>query len=147
VDDELMQQILTRLGGGQPEGSTDPLMTALLGSLAGRRTERADDQDDDRVRAELARARRANARLKEAVRTGDSMALYISDVFGCCQVCWGLNRLCATCRGEGGPGYRHPDAERLLEWVVPALRRIDLDVVPAKTPPVGDTTMDGRSDT
>ena len=59
MDEALMQQVLNQLGGGgQQEGTVDPLMTALLGSLAQRQAER-DDDEEDRSGAELARARRA----------------------------------------------------------------------------------------
>ena len=148
MDEALRQMVLDQLavGGDAP---TDPLLGALLGALTQQQAERADEGDDDRLRAELARARRAIARLKENVRAGDTMALFVSEVFGCCPICWGLNRLCATCRGEGGPGYREADVERLLDWVSPALARAGLEVGQisgTEAPRTRDTTVNERSD-
>ena len=149
MDDALRQMVLDQLGGAG-DTPADPLLGALLGALAQQQAERREDEgDDDRLRAELARARRAIARLKENVRAGDTMALFISEVFGCCPICWGLNRLCATCRGEGGPGYREADVERLLDWVSPALARAGFEVVrvaATEAPRTRGTTVNERSD-
>jgi hypothetical protein len=149
MDEAVMQMVLNQLGsaGGEtpPETTTDPLMSALLGSLAQRQSER-ESEDDDELRRELARARRTIARLNASIRAADTMALYISELFGCCSTCWGLNRVCPTCRGAGGPGYREADAERLLEWVQPALARHGLQVLTTEAPPSSGHSETGGGD-
>jgi hypothetical protein len=136
MDEALLQTMMNQLAAPSGEAANgaggDPLLGAVLASLQQRHDE--DDEDDTkRLRAELARSRRAVDRLQQSVRAADTMALYISDVFGCCATCWGLNRLCPTCGGGGGPGYREADVERLVEWVAPALARHGLTVADARS--------------
>lgn len=72
------------------------------------------------------------------------MALYIARAFGACSACWGLNRLCAECHGNGAPGYREPQLDVLLTWLNPALERLGLRVV-AATHAAHAAPLDGDS--
>ena len=113
--------------------STDPLMAALFSSML-RKPEMTEEGDDAKPEEglherELIRARRVIARLKDDLASADAMANHIAEIFGACEFCWGLNRLCPRCSGKGSPGFKDPKQEELLSWVEPALQRVGLRVV------------------
>jgi len=116
--------------------STDPLMAAVLSSMLMREPDRTEERDDaQQVRTgrerELIRARKIIAKLKDDLSSADAMANHIAEIFGACEFCWGLNRLCPRCGGNGSPGFKDPKQEELLGWVEPALEKLGLRVVKA----------------
>jgi hypothetical protein len=118
MDDAMRQALASRV--------SDPLMAALLNSMMDRQpvgTEQASEEE-----RQLAKARAVNRKLREDLDAAERMALYVARVFGACQSCWGLNRLCPQCRGDGGSGWAQPSESELLSWVEPALKRLGLRV-------------------
>ena len=121
--------------------SADPLMAALFGSMLMRKpaptefdgAEEGDDAARNRAlrERELVRARQIIVKLKDQLASADAMANHIAEIFGACEFCWGLNRVCPRCGGKGSPGFRDPKQEELLSWVEPALEKLGLRVIKA----------------
>ncbi len=108
---------------------SDPLTAALATSLfiqKSREKEVMEDHDYDRL---LVRARKVVRRLKEQIEAADVMLNHIGRVFGACPACWGTNKLCETCHGQGKPGNEEPDMEQLLAWTEPSLKRLGMKIV------------------
>jgi|SRR4029453_1584898 hypothetical protein len=113
---------------------SDPLIAALFSSMLTRKSESAevssDTQHDHSIcERELRRAKRTIAKLKDNLASADAMANHIADIFGACEFCWGLNKLCPRCGGRGWPGFTEPKQEELLGWIEPALRKLGLTVI------------------
>jgi len=47
-----------------------------------------------------------------------------ADLVGACPHCLGQVDECEHCHGEGGPGYRQPDAD-LMRWIRPAINYLE----------------------
>jgi hypothetical protein len=120
---------MSDLAGALAGRISDPIAAAVIGSFLARRSDDARETESDSSERELERARRTVRKLQEALSSADSMALYVATTFGACPACWGLNTFCPRCRGQGGPGSSNLDADGLLRWVEPALRRLGLEVV------------------
>src|SRR5262249_10113025 len=108
---------------------SDPLMAALLSSMLARKPENTEadfEAGDDHAQCqrELLRAKRSVAKLKNSLASADAMVTHIADMFGACEFCWGLNKLCPRCGGRGGPGFTNPKQEGLLGWGEPALQKL-----------------------
>jgi hypothetical protein len=48
----------------------------------------------------------------------------LAAALGACEVCWGDDPDCETCRGRGGPGSLLPDRALCERLVMPAVRRL-----------------------
>ena len=149
MDQAMMQLLAERIGltGEQSEAlrtgnaysllanpSADPLMAALVSSMLTRKPEAAEtdfgvDADHSACERELLRAKKIIASLKDNLASANAMANYIAEIFGACQFCWGLNKLCPRCDGKGRPGFTDPQQEDLLGWVEPALHKLGLTVI------------------
>jgi hypothetical protein len=109
--------------------SADPLMAMLMSSMLN-----ANSGKEEPIEApmnyqhELARLKKVIHDLKQQLAAADRMANYISEIFGACSLCWGLNKLCPSCDGKGQPGFAAPVEEDLLAWVRPALKRLGLQI-------------------
>ena len=119
------EQVGALLDSGNPQ-------QLLLLALAGREREQetasrseAEDHGSPHV------IRRLIVQQQRALLTADRMALYIAQALGACPQCWGLDQRCPACAGQGGPGSSQPDADRLLNLVRPALRRLGFEITPA----------------
>ena len=143
--DQKMTQLLTeKLGAGlqsddlSPDALqslisnqfSDPMMAALATSMLSQNTTK------DKTAAELVRYKRKVARAKQVIQLlkqhledANVMLNYISEVFGVCPFCWGQDQQCDHCHGRGYPGSGEPVEEELLAWAVPALGKLDLQVV------------------
>jgi hypothetical protein len=111
--------------------SGDPLMAALLTQMASRKpVVESDESDNDHsdCQREILHLRKVIFRLKQDLESANRMARYIADIFGACPVCWGLNRLCPHCQGNGKPGYADADLTELRDWVEPALKKGGMDL-------------------
>lgn len=149
MDQAMMQLLAERMGltGEQSEAlragnpnlllanqSADPLMAALVNSMLTRKSEAAEadfgrDEDHSACERELLRAKKIIANLKDDLASANTMANYIAEIFGACQFCWGLNKLCPRCNGKGRPGFTNPQQEDLLGWLEPALQKLGLTVI------------------
>ena len=108
----------------------DPMMVALLSSMANTGNSSTDEPvRRDRYEEALIQAENRIQLLKEQVAAAHTMMNYIAETFGSCRFCWGLNRMCAHCRGKGKPGFTQPGQEELRTWVEPALKRLGLKIV------------------
>ena len=105
---------------------SDPMTAILMACMARRDQEKSEPAVED----ELARARRTNRRLKEALESAAVMIRHVAGLFGACAACWGQNGLCRHCGGDGKPGSGTPNGAELLAWVEPALEKLGLKVVP-----------------
>lgn len=63
-------------------------------------------------------------RLKNGLRRFQRWNHAASSALGACQ-CWGENRRCNYCRGNGRPGWKRPDIDNFENLVVPALDRLE----------------------
>jgi hypothetical protein len=115
---------------------SDPLMAALFSSMLSRKPENVEsdsetEHDHTQCQRELLRAKKTIAKLKDGLASADTMANHIAEIFGACEFCWGLNKLCPRCGGRGGPGFADPKQEELLGWIEPALQKLGLTVTKA----------------
>ncbi len=114
----------------------DPVLAAALASAIQQQSTdgsvappaSADSQEIERLRRMLSAAKHRIRELKQDLEAADAMVRYLALVFGACPACWGQNRLCARCHGNGRPGSAQPVEEALLDWVRPALRKLGLRV-------------------
>jgi hypothetical protein len=108
---------------------SDPLTAAVVGSILDRGDRRSSYEEEHDSSREVDLLRGRVRRLEGALASADSMALYVAQTFGACRACWGLNRFCTECHGDGRPGSSDPDRDSLLSWVSPAIERLGLEVV------------------
>jgi hypothetical protein len=125
VNDQLAQALTQALQGEE----ADPVQALLIQQLAQSADEDADLDAAD-LHEQLARCRRTVQRLGAEVAAANAMTEWVAQALGACPACWGLDRFCRRCLGAGLPGSSEPDAERLVEWVTPALARSGLTVIP-----------------
>ncbi|WP_426514232.1 hypothetical protein ACPPVO_28570 [Dactylosporangium sp. McL0621] len=123
-------QLKAMLDATMQRAGDDPLMAMLMQQMAAARTTTEADDEVPQLRKRLAQAQRIIARQRATADAADQMAAFVARVFGACPACWGLNRFCSVCLGDGGPGTRDLDPHELLEWVGPALRRAGLTTTP-----------------
>jgi len=95
-----------------------------LGQLVGAMVSRAqvadpDDRPDDRVAAGGADRARLLADRCRLLATRNRI---LAEAFGACR-CWGMDRHCPRCRGDGVPGWEAPRIDWLAELVLPLLER------------------------
>ena len=113
--------------------NSDPLMAAfslmLQQQAANHDTPSETDEEYISLERDLEKAKRIIRKLREEVVSANTMAHYIAEIFGTCPACWGLNKLCPYCHGQGKPGSHNPSGEELLAWVEPALTKLGLRIV------------------
>lgn len=64
--------------------------------------------------------RRLYNELEELRQRNDILA----DALGACYLCWGDDFNCPECNGQGRPGAAPPDRALFVEWIGPALNRL-----------------------
>lgn len=117
-----IESLLEQMGDSNPQLQQKlQLITALMNNNNSASTEEDSIDKRRRIRAKkkLQRLYRENEILKE--RNEDLAA-----ALGTCPDCWGENRGCKTCRGEGSPGYFTVDEEAFTEYVMPVLEKLGL---------------------
>ena len=125
VDNQLMATLTEQLS--QRAGS-DPVMAMLLQQMTSPSPGEAGDELAD-LQLRLDRATRKIERLRAELVAANAMAAYVARVLGACEHCWGLDQFCRSCLGRGQPGSQPPDADALIDWVSPALRRAGLATI------------------
>jgi hypothetical protein len=126
-------------GPGSPSGekSRDPLLGAMLqawmnnqeNSHGGSAAAAAGSAEASQERE--VRLRKTIRKLRFDLSAADEMLRHMANIFGSCEACWGMHSDCPRCRGTGTPGCAMPLRDELLAWVIPALNRLGLEVVPA----------------
>ena len=110
--------------------SSDPLMAALVSSVLNKKSTKNEESEPQLdYERELVRSKRIIRKLKEDLAAADMMLKYIAEIFGTCPACWGQNKLCLRCKGNGRPGSADPAEEELLAWVEPALKKLGMGLV------------------
>ncbi len=145
--DELTAMLSERLS---QEAAGDPLTTLLMQRLVAPTPVEDTGPGPADLRARLANSEHLVERLRAELTAADAMAAYVARVLGACPKCWGLDRFCRGCLGEGGPGTFAPDVSQLVEWVTPAFQRAGLTTAPirpaARTEPTAqERTTDGHA--
>jgi hypothetical protein len=146
--DQTMTQLLANQLGLAPEDgrlqpsdiaaalankTSDPILALLLNQIASRAPEAesgALNSNHPNRQREIIRLNKMIARLRRQIASAEGMARYIADTFGACPACWGLNRYCEQCQGQGSPGYANPNLEELRTWLEPALKKGGFHIVP-----------------
>lgn len=118
----LMDQDEPRVAGREDADETKDARPARA-----RRRARGSQPAGDR---ELERTRRAARQLRRDLHAVDTIFRHLGHVFGACPACFGMSEDCGRCHGHGMPGSVTPLEEELLAWVVPALARLGLQVIP-----------------
>ncbi|MEA2561102.1 MAG: hypothetical protein QOH06_2606 [Acidobacteriota bacterium] len=93
----------------EPLPAVDPLDVDDLG-LPGQLDARTLRRHVEHLELELGRLQEINDTLAAAL--------------GACEVCWGDDPECETCRGRGGPGSLPPDRALFERLAMPAVRRL-----------------------
>ncbi len=70
--------------------------------------------------------------LRKELAAANLMVRHVSRVLGTCPACWGLNKFCRTCLGNGGPGTHPVDIDALISWITPALECAGLIITRAR---------------
>jgi hypothetical protein len=120
----------------------DPVMALLVGSMLRQSEAPREDERIDACEQALTRARKIIHEQRESLTAITTMLNYIAQVFGACPACWGQNRLCQRCAGNGRPGSGPPMEAELLAWVEPALERLGRRVV--RVTPQADAVLAGE---
>lgn len=115
----------------------NPTMGALLSSMMAARGDGAE------ARPRARRGRRLVERLRELeeeLDAAEELVSFLAGVLGACP-CFGLDRRCPDCGGQGAPGaYDSSDVTQLLAWTRPSLERLGLSIVRGKPKVASDTT-------
>ena len=131
-------------------GEQDPTVAMLAQYL----TQGSDDDDDDNDEADAANAEleAAYTAQTEAIAAYEEKLHHVTEItrhlhqklkdvyaelqdlrerndllaaaLGACHLCWGEDRDCEVCRGEGYPGFYRPDADMFRQYATPALARL-----------------------
>lgn len=139
---EMMAQLLAQQMGTTENGEVDPAaalnlaqngdpMMALMTTLMQQQKQNQDAETPAAAvyKRKLARAHKVIKALQGYARSAEATLQYFAEVFGACNGCWGQDESCLECHGRGTPGSRQPNQEELLNWVVPALKSLNLRVV------------------
>lgn len=116
-----LESLLTQMGNSDPQMQLLlQLITALMNNnSASTEEETIDERRRIRAKKKLQQLYREREILRE--RNDDLAA-----ALGACPDCWGENRGCKTCRGEGVPGYFTADEEAFTAYVMPVLEQLGL---------------------
>lgn len=122
LSDDMAPAILEALGNGRLDATLvrsflgkaglSAEHEALLGALLDSKSKAPDagDQASEQALLELRDLRQVN----------DTVAAAL----GACRLCWGGDRRCLECLGEGTAGFAPPDLTLFERLVVPAVRRV-----------------------
>jgi hypothetical protein len=113
LDPAAVGALMETVGHGNPmvKGVTELLMSAL-------------GDDDDAEEKEMERQQRRQRaqqrlrRIQRVVQAHGRRNAFLAGALGACT-CWGENRGCRTCRGEGRAGFFEPDPAAFEAIVAP----------------------------
>jgi len=139
-DDRLLAQLAALQSGAADVDAAamlrehaDPRVRMLAQLWAQNRAEEDDapsEPPSSRSRPAPQRARR-QARLRRKLDVLTEELEWLQDVndtlaaaLGACALCWGEDRRCEECDGDGAPGWDEPEPELFAEFVAPAIQRM-----------------------
>jgi hypothetical protein len=103
---------------------TNQRLADTSGSQAHTKSERSYEAEQSekltRLLGRLEEIRQLRLEVKQLQEKNDALA----DSLGACYLCWGEDPGCPICRGTGAPGFMMPDKQLFMQWVAPALQRL-----------------------
>ena len=116
-----------RAFAGRVQG--DPMLMSMLSMM---QKTRADDESEPAPARRTSRIADDDIEdLQDALQAARTMLRYLAQVMGACR-CWGKNRRCSRCEGNGAPGFRtSTDPQTFISWVVPTLQALGFQITPA----------------
>jgi hypothetical protein len=106
----------------------DPMLVSMLGMMQKTRTV---DESEPAPRRSQRSLDEDVEDLQDALQAARTMLRYLAQIMGACR-CWGKNRHCPRCQGNGAPGFRaSTDPQTFVSWAVPALHALGFQITPA----------------
>ncbi len=136
--------LLSQFAGDPRAAQLAQLMTALNGG--DRATDNADIKRQykktlERFKSIVKDFKRENRRLREVNNGLLAHSELLAGAVGACPECWGEDRACEFCEGDGGPGAFFPENESFEEFVKPVLRMVRENMSRKRQKQNTETTM------
>jgi hypothetical protein len=114
LDPAAVGALMETVGKGNPmvKGVTDLLISALNEDDDG-----AEEQEKERQRRRQ-RAQQRLRRIQQAMQAHGRRNAFLAGALGACE-CWGEDRACPDCRGQGRAGFFEPDPAAFEAIVAP----------------------------
>lgn len=146
-----MNQLLMNVLSGQSNAEEllggsdlDPVSRMILSQALATSNNQENDEDDidpeageddtssrrsraiQRLRTRFAKMQRQIEDLQQQLEEMEVRNDELAAALGACYLCWGEDPECPECQGKGQPGSIEPEWELFREWVLPAIKAVQV---------------------